>query len=82
MVVFEAVPEDVDAGVLPVFALLLIVLMLELLPLALLPDLLVLVTVLPALRLPACCNATTAGAGEESEWAVDVERDDDEPAAI
>lgn len=70
-VVFEAVPEV--AGALPVFALLL---MLELLPLALLD--LLLVTVLPVLRLPAC-NATT---GEESELAVDVERDDDEPAAI
>lgn len=81
MLVFEAVPEDVvDAGALPVFALLLIVLMLELLPLALLPDLLVLVTVLPALWLSACCNATTGA--EESEWVVDVERDDDEPAAI
>lgn len=76
-VVFEAVPEV--AGALPVFALPLIVLMLELLPLALL-DLLLVVTVLPVLRLPAC-NATTC-TGEKSELAVDVERDDDEPAAI
>lgn len=72
--VFEAVPEVPVAGALPVFALLLIVLMLEL---ALLVDLLLL-TVLPVLRWPAC-NATTTGE-EESE--LEVERDDDEPAAI
>lgn len=66
--VFEAVPEVPVAGA---FALLLIVLMLELALLDLLP-----LTVLPVLRLPAC-NATTGE--EESEL---VERDDDEPAAI
>ena len=87
-VVYEAAPFEVAVGgALPVvlFALLLIVLMLELLPLALLDLLLVVVVVvvvvvLPVLRLPAC-NATATG--EESEFeAVDVEGDDDEPAAI